>query len=225
MLRGVQTTITPGAGKNTSSRRGQASERDDDDVKDSGGTVVGKRGELKQIGTQQGQAGMSPAELKALGDAQEKERNAGITITKEAEDLRRQQEKEIGQQKGQPATKGGSKSMPNPETDTGSDHGTKGIITERTGKSPSELEAERKRQVTLPSDDQSRQQERVRAKRDDALKEGIRQRTDGRINPDRSGEAGASGAPVAPPGSGLEQVDRLGGKRGGTTPDNPTAAK
>jgi hypothetical protein len=225
VLGGVSTTIAPGRGKNTSSRREQASTSPNDDVYDRAGNYLGKRGDLEKAGKEQWRGDFSAEELENLNKAQkaegtgsteeaerikaqqEKEMRGGIDTKEEAERIKAQQEKELARQRGKA---GGSKKTPNPETDTGGTPVPKGILTGGAGRAPksrSEAEAERRRQVTLPSDDQSRQRERVRAKPEDALKEGIRQRTDGRINPGAAAGTTSGTRAATPPGSGCTQVD------------------
>ncbi|MHB8834369.1 MAG: hypothetical protein ACYC9Y_01460 [Candidatus Methylomirabilia bacterium] len=138
------------------------------------------------------------------------------------------------------------KKEPNPETDTGEGHNPKGGLlgeVEKAPKSPSELEAERSRQVTLPGEGPS-QPERVYLSQEDALQGGVGKMTDGRIDPgDPTAAAPTGGGQGATPrpGFGPERVDgRVGqpGLQGGTlvtpqvapptggnTPDNPTASQ
>ena len=105
-------------------------------------------------------------------------------------------------------------STPNPETDTGSGQAQPKVLGDtKPPKSPAEIEAERKRQVTVPSDDQSRPQGRIFVPADDPQKAITKQRTDGRIQPAEGDSTGSGGATVygagrleTKPGSGLEQV-------------------
>ena len=86
---------------------------------------------------------------------------------------------------GFPIKTGGDKKTPNPETDTGEGHNPKGGIlgeVEKTPTSPAEIEAERRRQVTLPGEGPA-QPERVYLSQQDALHGGIGKMTDGRIDP------------------------------------------
>jgi hypothetical protein len=100
---------------------------------------------------------------------------------------------------------------PNPETDPGDGHGPKGVASDRPLKSPGEIEAERKRQVTLRPDDQSRQLERMRMDAETALKSAASQRTAGRIDPGPIGDGTTTSLGSGPlPGSDTR------------TPNNPT---
>ena len=132
---------------------------------------------------------------------------------------------------------------PDPEKDTGDHHGLPaGFKQSAPRPTIGEVKGQRKRQVTLPGDDQQ-VHDRVHADRKEAFKEGVRQRTDGRIDPDdRSGDGTTvgSGHHHEIPGSGVEKVDARrrsklipGGPpvpdptapSGGTPPDSPTADK
>ncbi len=105
---------------------------------------------------------------------------------------------------------------PNPETDTGDVHPGAPPATRLGAGGPSLVEATiaQRRQVTLPGEAQNTPA-RVTANHDVALKEGLRQRTDGRIDPgEQSTPTGSVSGPVAPAeGSGVEQVD--GSRPGG----------
>ena len=251
LLGGVPTTVTPGAGKDTSSRREQVSRSREaeaarveheakakaDHVHDSQGNDLGTRGELERSGKEQWTGGQTEKELNAAAT----EGNAGITTTEEAEKRKAQQEKEP---KWSPKSKDDGKKTPNPETDTGGGHVPKGMFTDssKQPKSPSEMEAERKRQVTLPGEGRS-QPERVYMSPEDALKGGISKSTDGRIDPADPNAAtptGSGHSTTPRPGFGPERVDGRVGQphfQGGTlvtpqvapawpgnTPDNPTAS-
>jgi hypothetical protein len=257
LLGNVQTTVTSGQGKNTSSRRQQSSAGDSDDVFDSAGNNLGKRGDLDKSATQQTQGGysakdledmgkrqqqeargnMNDKELDALGKRQEEERRGGINSKEEAERMKAQMEKEMGQQ---PAKGGGGKKTPTPDQVDDS-HVPKGPLTVNTApKSPSEQAAERSRQVKLSGEGQV-ERERVRAAPGEGVKAGVKQRTDGRINPSREGgdsppaggnggkivdvrPRGVDGAPKGMPSGGGITGRPLTQPRPGNTPDNPTAA-
>jgi hypothetical protein len=121
-----------------------------------------------------------------------------------------------------------NKTMPNPETGAGTPVPQGGVFgAERAPKSPGEVEAERKRQVTL-SDDQKRMVERVTMEAKAAVQGAMARRTDGRINPgsgDASAGTGTRGS-TGLPGTGCERVDCVpqpgapnpGGSPGGGRP-------
>jgi len=114
---------------------------------------------------------------------------------------------------------------PNPETDTGDGHMPRGAAKDPPKKSPSEIEAERRRQAGQPTDDQRRVIERVKMEAETALKSAAAKRTDGRIdaNPVGDGPVGSAGSPKLGSGSGCVQVDcQTGGPGSGT--GNPTAS-
>ena len=98
--------------------------------------------------------------------------------------------------------------MPSPETDSGGGPLPKGAPQDTPKKSPSELEAERRRQVTEPTDDQRAQFERVKMDAMTALKSAAAKRTEGRIdeNPVGDGAVGATGAAKAGTGKGCVQA-------------------
>ncbi|HYC44291.1 MAG TPA: hypothetical protein VED01_02295 [Burkholderiales bacterium] len=100
------------------------------------------------------------------------------------------------------------KKRPNPESTAG-DHPTK---------TPEQMEAERKRQVTLPSDNQRRATERVTVSAETARQLGAGGNTSGNITP-VDGD-GTSTGPGKKPTRGIEKVDGRPGS--GPGPDNPT---
>jgi len=242
VLGNVSTTVAPGAGKNESTRREQQSElKRDSKVEGSTAvvTVSGNRGEVAWTITKDG------ALTKETVKVTDKE--ATVTIFKDYEKKTTSTWVEFhsGAYAGQVWTQrnGGTWvrfATPNPETDTGDGHAPKGLAGQgRPQKSPSEVEAERRRQVTQPSDDQRRQFERMRMEADVALKSAMAKRTDGRINPSREGTPGGGftgpivdtrprgvdGLPRTPPkGPGDFGQPVTQPRGGGTTPDNPTAS-
>lgn len=109
------------------------------------------------------------------------------------------------------AVANGTRATPNPENDVGDVRpgGPDFLSGAFKRASIAELIDHRARQVSQPGEGQGRPA-RVHASHDVAVKEGLRQRTDGRIDPgEQAGAAPTSGTgPITPgAGGGIEQVD------------------
>jgi hypothetical protein len=237
VLGGVSTTITPGQGKNRSTEREQQSEltaTGKTEGSEAVITVAGNKGEVSWNISQD--AKLTKETIRVKGDGYE------VVLTKDYGKTGTVETTKITLASGETWTKvnngawvqganaGGTKKTPNPETDTG-DHVPKGVLTgqQPTPKSPSELEAERRRQTTLPSDDQTRTLERVRMEAKTALQSAASKRTDGRIDPNDRGDGGtiAGTNRNAPrPGTGCVQVDCVPpkGTRPGGTGQGPSGS-
>lgn len=220
------------AGKNATSRRGQqGEEKDSDIIKDKNGNVLGTRGELEKIGKEQNSGGYSAKELadmkaeqnaggftekqlKDLKADQDKWNRGGVESAQEAERMKAQQEKELA------AQTGGTNTRPNPDSDTGDGRGRKVVGSDPAKKTPAQVEAERRRQRTLPNDDKQ-QVERMQADQRAAGATMAGRRTNA-INPgEQSAPAGGNtGQPKRGAQSG--QPENAKGGRPGCPADNPT---
>jgi hypothetical protein len=238
-LGNVSTTVAPGAGKNESTRREQQSEVKGDFQRQGSTGIITLSGNRGEVAWQISKDGTLVRETIKVHDKDAttvlvkdyETKTTTITVTmKTGEVFRQVNDGELKRVK-----------TPNPETDTGDGHGPKNLTGQgRPQKSPSEVEAERRRQVTQPSDDQRRQFERMKMEADVALKSAMAKRTDGRINPSREGTPGPGGftgpivdtrprgvdglprTPSKGPGDFGQPVTQPRG--GGTTPDNPVAS-
>ena len=121
----------------------------------------------------------------------------------------------------------GVRGTPNPESDTGG-HGMKNMVgTDKEKKSPSVIEAERKRQVTLPNDTGAPP---AKVHMDNAAQQNVTARQSNLINPERGdgttggGRAIIGAPPPAAPGvsSGRPANPSGSGVRPLCTADNPT---
>ena len=121
----------------------------------------------------------------------------------------------------------GVRGTPNPESDTGG-HGMKNMVgTDKEKKSPSVIEAERKRQVTLPNDTGAPP---AKVHMDNAAQQNVTARQSNLINPERGdgttggGRAIIGAPPPAAPGvsSGRPANPSGSGVRPPCTADNPT---
>ena len=206
----IQAPFVPSSGGVTSPQAA------DPTVFDINGSPVGTVRKLRESGRDQWSGGLTQDQLNAMAqDAKDQIKNK-----EEAEKRMRQQEKEP---KWQPKPLRYVK-RPNPETDTGDGHVPQGIVPGTPVLTPSEIEAERLRQITLPSDGQSANPERVRVSPEDAFTVTTGRRTDGRIDPGEGDAVTPVGGSGPLPGSGPEQVDGFHKGPGGTSPDNPTAS-
>jgi hypothetical protein len=221
-LRDFPTTVAPGSGKNPSTTRQQQSELTGTGKvtgSDAVVTLSGNRGSVSWTVTDakltHETLTVKDKDATVVVDKDYGTKTTTTTVSWRTGDYAGQVWKQVNE------GKWWRLATPNPETDTGDGNVPKGIAAEPPKKSPSEIKAERRRQVTDPTDDQRRQFERMRMEANVALKSAAEKRTAGRIdeNPVGDGPVGATGNPKLGGGKGCLQVDCLpkGGRPVGGT--------
>ena len=220
------------AGKNATSRRGQqGEEKDSDIIKDKNGNVLGTRGELEKIGKEQNSGGYSAKEFGGHEGGAECRRFHGKTIEGpeggpgQVEPRWRRVSAGSGAHEG-PAGKGIGRADRRDQYKAESGFRYRRRARQegrrqRPGeKTPAQVEAERRRQRTLPNDDKQ-QVERMQADQRAAGATMAGRRTNA-INPgEQSAPAGGNtGQPKRGAQSG--QPENAKGGRPGCPADNPT---
>jgi hypothetical protein len=198
-------TITPGEGKNEASRRSQASE----------GSSGGTQEPIAYPNTGKSDSTSSPIPVTHGDAAGTTKETASSKTDSSASEFRKFTDPGFFRN---PGLLPGTKKTPNPETDTGDGHKPKALQREEKRKSPDEVEAERRRQVTQPGEDQSRPIDRDALKQIEVSPEAnVRRMTGGKIDPAESDGTTTGGAARR---RDPKQIDQHGPSFGGagTTP-------